>query len=139
MMISTRGKYAINVMLDLAKNGNDAYIPLKDIAIRQNVSQKYVSSIMAVLSKSGFVDAVHGKGGGYKLSRKTHEYTIGSILKLTENSMAPVSCLEKNAEGCERAGQCVTLPIWINLQNIIDEYLENITLLDLINNTIPKK
>ena len=118
MLVSTRGRYALNVMMDLAENSNDDFIPLKDIAMRQNISQKYVSSIMSVLSKAGFVEAVHGKGGGYKLVKKPEQYTVASILRLTENSLATVSCLEKGSPECAKAGKCRTLPVWVKLQKV---------------------
>lgn len=136
MLVSTRGRYALNVMMDLAENSNDDFIPLKDIAMRQNISQKYVSSIMSVLSKAGFVEAVHGKGGGYKLVKKPEQYTVASILRLTENSLATVSCLEKGSPECAKAGVCRTLPVWVKLQKVMDDYLESVTLEDLINNNI---
>ncbi len=136
MLVSTRGKYALNVMLDLAKNSSDEFIPLKDIAARQQLSQKYIGSIMSDLSKSGFVEAVHGKGGGYKLARKPQDYTIGEVLKLTEKSMATVACLEEGSAECQRASTCPTLPVWVKLQSIMDSYLESVTLLDLMNNNI---
>ncbi len=136
MLVSTRGRYALNVMIDLAENENDDFIPLKDIALRQNISQKYAGAIMSVLSKADFVKAVHGKGGGYKLVKRPEEYTLASILQLTENSLAAVSCLEKGSPECEKAGNCRTLPVWVKLQKVMDDYLESVTLLDLINNSI---
>ena len=132
MMISTKGRYALTVMIDLAENGGERYVPLKDIAARQNISQKYLESIMSALSKAGYVDALHGKGGGYKLNRGADEYTVGEIIKLTESSIAPVPCLEDGAEKCEKEGECPTCPVWQRLYEIIDDYLESVKLSDLM-------
>lgn len=134
MMVSTKGRYALRVMVDLAEQNVEAYIPLKDIAERQEISQKYLESIMAVLSKAGFVDALHGKGGGYRLNRSPNEYTVGSILKLTEGTLAPVACLEKDHNKCDRAPNCRTLPMWAELDRLINNYLEGITVGDLAKN-----
>lgn len=134
MMISTKGRYALRVMVDLTEQNAGAYIPLKDIAKRQEISQKYLESIMAVLSKAGFVDALHGKGGGYRLNRSPNEYTVGSVLKLTEGTLAPVACLEHEHNKCGRAANCRTLPMWIELEHMINNYLEGITVGDLAKN-----
>ncbi|MGI6711154.1 MAG: RrF2 family transcriptional regulator [Bacillota bacterium] len=134
MLISTKGRYALRVMVDLTEHNTDAYVPLKDIAERQGISQKYLESIMAVLSKAGFVDAHHGKGGGYRLNRAPDEYTVGSVLKLTEGTLAPVACLENEQNKCGRAANCRTLPMWTELDNLINNYLENITVKDLAKN-----
>ena len=134
MMISTKGRYALRVMVDLTEHNTDNYIPLKDIAERQEISQKYLESIMTVLSKAGFVDAPHGKGGGYRLNRSPNEYTIGSILKLTEGTLVPVACLENEHNKCSRAANCRTLPMWTELDCLIDHYLEGITVGDLAKN-----
>ena len=131
MMISTKGRYALRVMLDLAENQRDSYIPLKDIAKRQGISEKYLETILPVLIKNNYLEGLRGKGGGYKLSRKPEAYTIGSILKLLENGMAPVSCLENQKNGCDRAAECKTLPMWEALYKMIDDYFEGITLADL--------
>ena len=101
MMISTRGRYALRVLLDLAEHLSDHYIPMKEIAERQDLSLKYIERIMPVLSKNGLVDGVHGKGGGYRLTRSPEDYTVGEVLRLTEGDMAPVSCLKENAAPCE--------------------------------------
>lgn len=132
MLISSKGRYALRVMLDLAENCEGQYIPLRDITVRQNISQKYLESIMVMLSKSGFVEAMHGKGGGYKLSRKPKDYRIGDILRLTEGTLAPVMCLEENAKPCERADGCKTLSLWTGLNKVISEYLDEITLADIL-------
>ena len=133
MMISTRGRYALTVMIDLAQNANgDLYVPLKDIAERQHISRKYLESIMSVLSKEGYVDALLGKGGGYRLNRSADEYTVGGIIKLTESSLAPVPCLEDGAEKCAKEDECPTCPVWQKLYSIIDDYLESVKLSDLM-------
>ncbi len=135
MLISTKGRYALRVMADLAEQGAGAYVPLKDIAGRQEISQKYLESIMAALSREGFVDAVQGKGGGYRLKREAGDYTLAAILRATEGPLAPVACLEAPENSCPRAGGCPTLPIWRELDRRIGEYLESVSLADLIQNT----
>ena len=132
MIVSTKGRYALRVMLCLAQRGSDEYIPLKEIAESEEISQKYLESIMTILSKANFVDAVHGKGGGYRLNRKPEEYTVGSILKLTEGSLAPVSCTTQGAAACSRSTCCQTLPMWERLEKMIDDFFEGITLADLL-------
>ena len=132
MIVSTKGRYALRVMLCFAQRGSDEYVPLKEIAEAEDISQKYLESIMTILSKAGFVDAVHGKGGGYRLNRKPEEYTVGSILKLTEGSLAPVSCTAQGAAACSRTTCCQTLPMWEKLEKMIDEFFEGITLADLL-------
>ena len=134
MKISTKGRYAVRVMLDLAKQSSEEYIPLLDIAKRQGSSEKYLESIVAVLSKNDFLKSLRGKGGGYKLVKRPEEYTIGSILKLMEGSFAPVACLEKKPNRCERAAECETLKMWAGLEKITEEYFEGITLADLMEN-----
>ncbi len=132
MIVSTKGRYALRVMVCLAQKDAGEYIPLKDIAEDEHISQKYLESIMTVLSKAGFVDAVHGKGGGYRLNRAPEHYTIGSILKLTEGSLAAVSCTSQGAAACSRTTCCQTLPMWEKLEKMIDEFFEGITLADLL-------
>ena len=132
MIVSTKGRYALRVMLCLAQRGDDAYIPLKEIAEAEDISQKYLESIMTILSKAGFLDAVHGKGGGYRLNRKPGEYTVGSILRLTEGSLAPVSCPTQGAAACSRSSCCQTLPMWERLEKLINDFFEGITLEDLL-------
>ena len=131
MMISTRGRYALRVMLDLAKNGSGAFVPLDTIARRQGISEKYLESILAALSRAGLVLALRGKGGGYKLNRKPDDYPIGEILRLTEKSLAPVTCLEEGMD-CPQAESCPTLPLWQGLDRVIEEYLMGRTLADLL-------
>ena len=132
MIVSTKGRYALRVMLCFAQRGTEDYVPLKEIAEAEEISQKYLESIMTILSKAGFLDAVHGKGGGYRLNRKPEEYTVGTILKLTEGSLAPVSCTTQGAAACSRSTCCQTLPMWERLEKLIDDFFEGITLADLL-------
>ena len=132
MMISTRGRYALRVMIDLAEHTQSAYVPMKEIAERQGISLKYLEKILPVLAKNHLIDGVHGKGGGYKLTRKPEEYAVGEILRLTEGDLAPVSCLECNAEACSRISECRTLPMWSKLHNLINTYLDGVTIADLM-------
>ncbi len=132
MIVSTRGRYALRVMIDMAEHHSEERIPLKDIATRQSISQKYMESIMTLLSKNGFVDGVHGKGGGYKLNRAPQDYKVGEILRLTEGTLAPVACLEKGAAPCEKASVCRTLPMWTKLDSLVNEYLDSVSLADLM-------
>ena len=132
MIVSTKGRYALRVMLCFAQRGGDEYVPLKEIAEAEGISQKYLESIMTIWSKANFVDAVHGKGGGYRLNRSPEDYTVGSILKLTEGSLAAVSCTSQGAAACSRTTCCQTLPMWEKLEKMIDEFFEGITLADLL-------
>ena len=132
MIVSTKGRYALRVMIDIAEHHTEARTPLKEIAERQNISQKYIESIMTMLSKNGMVDAVHGKGGGYKLNRKPEEYKVGDILRLTEGSLSPVACLEKGAAECPRKNICRTLPMWTKLDDLVEGYLDSVSLADLM-------
>ena len=132
MIVSTKGRYALRVMIDLAEQHTDERVPLKEIAERQGISQKYIEAIMTLLSKNHFVDAVHGKGGGYQLNKKPEEYKVGDILRLTEGSLSPVACLEKGAEVCPRKAECRTLPMWTKLDEIVENYLDSISIADLM-------
>ncbi len=132
MIVSTKGRYALRVMVNLAQHDREDYIPLKEIAESEGISQKYLESIMTTLSKADFVDAVHGKGGGYRLNRPPEEYTVGGILKLTEGSLATVSCTTQGPSACARSTCCHTLPMWEKLDKMIDEFFEGITLSDLL-------
>lgn len=132
MMISTRGRYCLRVMIDLAEHQGDSYIRMKEVAARQGISLKYLEKILPVLAKNNIVDGIQGKGGGYRLTRKPEEYTLGEILRLTEGSLAPVACLECGAAPCDRAADCRTLPVWMELDRRINEYLESVTLADLV-------
>ena len=131
MMISTRGRYALRVMLDLARDESGTYVPLDDIARREGMSEKYLESIIVVLSRAGLVKALRGKGGGYMLTRQPEEYPIGEILRLTEKTLAPVTCLESGA-ACPEADACPTFPLWQGLDKVIDDYLMAHSLADLL-------
>ena len=132
MIVSTKGRYALRVMVHFALHGDGSYIPLKEIAESEEISQTYLETIMTTLSKAGFVDAVHGKGGGYRLNREPKEYTVGSILKLTEGSLAAVSCTTQGPSACSRSTCCQTKPMWEKLDAMIDTFFEGITLADLL-------
>ena len=132
MIVSTKGRYALRVMVYLAQRSGGDFIPLKEIAESEGISQKYLESIMSTLSKADFVDAVHGKGGGYRLNRPAGGYTIGCSLKLTEGSLATVSCTTQGPSACSRSTCCSTLPMWEKLDKMIDEFFEGITLADLL-------
>ena len=131
MMISTKGRYALRILTDIAEHQGDGYVPLKESADRQEISEKYLENILASLSRAGLVQALRGKGGGYRLSRTPAEYPIGEILRLTEKSLAPVTCLESDG-ACPRAGECPTYPLWQGLDKVIDDYLTGHTLADLL-------
>ena len=132
MMISTKGRYALRVMLDLADQTKGSYIPLKDIAHRQEISVKYLENILASLSRAGLVEAIRGKGGGDRLCRPLAEYKAGEIIRLAEGEgMASVSCLKGEQQGCEKAGHCRALPLWQGLDKVIYDYLDSISLADL--------
>ena len=132
MMISSRGRYALRVMVDLAENSNGNYLAMKDIAERQGISLKYLERILPMLVKNGLLEGIHGKGGGYKLTRLPEEYSIGEILRLTEGDLAPVDCLECVSEPCSQAALCRTAPLWTELSQIINEYLDQKTIRDLM-------
>lgn len=131
MMISTKGRYALRVMLDLADHNTGEYIPLKDIAHRQEISVKYLENILASLSRVNLVDAARGKGGGYRLAKTPADYSAGEIIRLAEGSLASVSCLKGEKKGCEKAGHCRALPLWQGLDQMIDQYLDSYSLADL--------
>jgi hypothetical protein len=132
VLVSTRGRYAIRVMIDLAEHMNGKYIPMKEIADRQDVSLKYMTKIMQALTKSGMLDGQHGKGGGYKLNRDPEEYRVGDILRLTEGTLAPVACIDETDCKCDRSFECRTRPMWNELDKLISEYLDGITIADLM-------
>lgn len=132
MLISTKGRYSLRVMIDLAEQKSDRYIPLKEIAARQEISEKYLESIIKLLVKGKFLTGLRGKGGGYKLTKSPEQYTVGSILRLTEESLAPVACLEADAPSCPRTCDCRTLSLWKGLDKVINDYLDNVTVADLI-------
>ena len=131
-MISTRGRYAIRVMLDIAGNQQNGYVPMKDVAARQGLSLKYLEQILPALTRNKIVEGVQGKGGGYRLVRSPEEYTIGDILRVTEHDLAPVACLAEGAEQCERRNQCQTIDFWVGLNEVVNEYLDSKTLADLM-------
>ena len=133
MLISTRGRYALRIMLELAQYDQGPYMPLPLIAEKQGISEKYLESIVAPLAKGGLIEGARGKGGGYRLRRPLKDYSAGEILRLTEGSLAPVSCLEGDANACPRAGQCHTLPMWTKLEGLINSYLDSVTLADLLD------
>lgn len=132
MLVSTRGRYALRVLIDLAEHNDGNCIPMKDVAERQGISLKYLERILPVLTQSKLIKGTHGKGGGYRLSRAPEEYTVGEILRLTEGNLAPVSCLECDAEPCERASECRTLEMWKGFFRLTNEYFDSITVADLM-------
>lgn len=132
MIVSTKGRYALRVMIDLAEHNTGNYIPLTDIANRQEISEKYLESIVSVLSRCDLVSALRGKGGGYKLNHAPESYTVAAILKVTEGSLSPVACLEDSVNHCERAAECRTLSMWTRLYQLIDDFFEGITIADLM-------
>ncbi len=133
MKISTKGRYALRMLLDLAEHQQEGYIALKDIAARQNISKKYLEQIVPILNKSNILQASRGFQGGYRLAQSPAAYTVGSILRLTEGSLTPVACLDWSPAGCARRGECMTLPIWKGLSKVIADYLDNITLQDILD------
>ena len=139
MIISTRGRYALRVMIYLSQQDPESYTPLKEIAARQEISEKYLENILKSLVTQGFILGLRGKGGGYRLTKSPEEYTLASILHATEGSLAAVACLEDHAPECARAGQCPTRPIWEKLNNLIEDYLGSITLADFHKTIIPCK
>lgn len=132
MLISTKGRYALRIMIDLAENSGDGYVPLKEMAARQDISEKYLESILKVLVQNNLLAGLRGKGGGYRLTRAPEEYSVGSILRLTEDGLAPVACLDGKAGPCGRAADCPTLPLWQGLDRVIQTYLDGYTLADLL-------
>ena len=132
MKISTKGRYALRIMIDLARHDEGSYIRLKDIAERQNITLKYMEQIMPLLTKAGYVRSYRGNNGGYMLARKPEEYTVGDILRTTEVSMAPIACIEDRPNRCPRCEECTTLPFWEGLWKVINEYTDRYTLADLM-------
>ena len=133
MKISTKGRYALRMLVDLAEHQNCGFVALKDIAERQNLSKKYLEQIIPIFNKSDILKTTRGSQGGYMLSRSPDKYTVGEILRLTEGSLAPVECLNQDPIECERSGECATLPIWQGLNKVINEYLDSITLQDILD------
>lgn len=131
-MISTRGRYSIRILLDLAEHHTDAYIPMKEVAARQDISLKYIEKIIPALKAAGLVESIHGIGGGYRLTRAPDRYTLWEILSLAEGDLAPVSCLQSGAPPCGRAAACRTLPVWEGYYKLTRDYFSGITLADLM-------
>lgn len=136
-MISTRGRYSLRIMLDLAERPQGGYTPMKEVAARQEISLKYIEKIVPLLTKARFIEGVHGKGGGYRLCRAPEDITAGEVLRATEGELAPVSCLECGAKPCSRAAYCKTLPMWKEYYRLTNEYFDNISLADLLGNEAP--
>lgn len=132
MMISTRGRYALRVLIDLAEHTDSGYVPMKDIADRQGISLKYLERIIPVMSKNGIIEGLQGKGGGYRLIKSPDECRIGDILRLTEGDLAPVACLERGAKPCGRVSECRTYPLWVDFYRVVNEFLDGKTLADVI-------
>ena len=137
MLVSTRGRYALRILLELGKYDAARYVPLPLIAQRQDISEKYLESIVSTLVKAGLLDGMRGKNGGYRLNRPLEGYSVGEVLRLTEGSLAPVSCLETEVNSCRRAGDCHTLPMWKKLDDLINGYLDSVTLSDLLAGDTP--
>lgn len=133
MKISTKGRYALRLMLDIALSPEDENVKIKDIAKRQNISDKYLEQIVTILSRAGFVKSVRGAAGGYKLTRKPEEYTVGMILRLSEGSLAPVACVEYEENDCDRFNTCATVEIWKRVNDAISGVVDSITLEELIS------
>ena len=133
MKISTKGRYALRMLLDLAEHRSEGYIALKDIAKRQDISKKYMEQIIPILNKTDFLKANRGYQGGYMLAKDPTQYTVGDILRLTEGSLAPVACVEQSPVDCTRSADCLTLPVWQGLYRVINEYLDGITLQDILD------
>lgn len=132
-MISTRGRYALRVMIYLAEHSGEGYIPMKEVAEKQGISLKYLERILPVLVKNGLVEGVHGKGGGYKLCREPNDYAVGEILRLTEGDLAPVACLGSCAEPCGKSSSCKTIKMWSEFYRLTNEYFDGISITDLIS------
>ena len=132
MKISTKGRYALRMMIDLAEHQGEGFVALKDIAARQGISKKYLEQIIPILNRSDFLQANRGAQGGYRLAKAPKAYTVKDILELTEGSLTPVACLDTTPVGCERSENCVTLPLWKGLAEVIENYLDSVTLQDLL-------
>ncbi|MCR4695821.1 MAG: Rrf2 family transcriptional regulator [Lachnospiraceae bacterium] len=132
MLISTRGRYALRVMIDLAEHSNGEYIAMKEVAARQEISLKYLERILPILVKEKLIEGVHGKGGGYRLTRKPSEYKVGEILRLTEGNLAPVTCVECDEEEREQKGETRTIGMWEEIDKIVNDYFDSKTIEDLM-------
>ena len=133
MLISTKGRYALRVLIDMAEHQAEGYVPLKEIAQRQEISEKYMETIVKILVNNGILVGLRGKGGGYRLSKSPDQFTVDNILRLTEGSLSPVACLEKGAAPCAKTFTCRTFELWRGLDKVISEYLENYTIADLMH------
>lgn len=136
MMISTKGRYALRTMIDIAQQGSDKFVSLRDISERQGISIKYLEQIVGALTRAGLLNSGRGAQGGYKLARLPEDYTAGDILRLTEGALAPVACLAEDANHCARCGQCTTIDFWQGLYRTINEYVDSITLAQLMKTGI---
>lgn len=136
MKISTKGRYALRLMLDLAQNHSGEYMPLKEVAQRQNIPVKYLEQIVTLLSRAGYIKSVRGNSGGYKLSKSAQEYRVGDILRVAEGSLVPVACLTDSPNQCPRYKECLTLPLWEGLNKTINDYVDRFTLADLLNGKV---
>ena len=132
MIVSTKGRYALRVMIDLAEHQSEKYVPLKEVAARQEISEKYLENILKVLVQNGFLEGLRGKGGGYRLRKEPDQYTVGQILRVMEGSLAPVACLEEGSAPCARVASCRTLSLWSGLNDLIQDYLDRFTIADLM-------
>lgn len=132
MFISTKGRYSLRVLIDLAEHSGGGYIPMKDVAARQDISLKYAERLLPVLTKNNLIEGVHGKGGGYRLTRSPDEYNVWEILKIAEGDVAPVACLDEGAKPCERAAECRTLKMWKDYYDLTKKYFSDITIADLM-------
>ena len=137
MMISTKGRYALRVLVDMAEHQSEGYVPLKEIAERQEISEKYLESIVKTLVQGGILTGLRGKGGGYRLNVSPEQCTVGRVLRLTEGSLAPVACLDPNSPICVRSAECRTLPMWQGLDRVVREYLDRFTIADLVQDHDP--
>ena len=138
MKISTKGRYALRMMVDIAEHQKDGYVTLKDVALRQGISKKYLEQIALHISQAGMLRAVRGYQGGYMLAKPASEYSVQSILQVVEGSMAPVTCLQQSPEACPRHEICRTLPLWMGLEKLIRDYLSGITLEDVVEGRVPQ-
>ena len=137
MMISTKGRYVLRVMIDMAEHQSEGYVPLKEIAARQEISEKYLESIVKTLVREGILTGLRGKGGGYRLNVSPEQCTVGRVLRLTEGTLAPVACLEQGSPVCQRAADCRTIAMWKGLDEVIREYLDGYTIADLMQSAQP--
>lgn len=135
MKISTKGRYALRMLLDLAMHQGDGFVSLKEIAERQGISKKYLEQIVPLMNNSGILRTNRGFQGGYRLAKPADKYTVGEILELTEGSLAPIACLDSDENFCPRQSECITLPMWEGLHKVIHDYLFNITLQDILENS----